>query len=76
MECPIEGAGVVSDTEDHWVRVVIDFLSSKGDKSCAVVEDDGNVLQTIDGDESLVGVVFEVQERTLHNLFWKCKMPP
>jgi hypothetical protein len=39
-------------------------LSSKGNKSCTIVEDDGNILQTIDGDESLVGVVLEVQERT------------
>ncbi len=76
MECPIEGADVVSDAEDNWVWVVVNFLSSKGDKSCTVVEDDGNILQTIDGDKSLVGVVFEVQERTLHNLFLKCKMPP
>jgi hypothetical protein len=71
VECPNEGTGVVSDAEDNRVRVVVNFTSCKNDEGRAVVDDDCDIFQAIDGDECVIGTVFEVQEHLLDNLFWE-----
>jgi hypothetical protein len=58
VERPIEGAGVLSDAEDSRVQVVVAFMSYKNDEGCAVVDDDCDIFQAIDGDECVIGIDF------------------
>jgi hypothetical protein len=58
VEHPIEGAGVVSDTEDNQVWVIVDFTSCKNNEGRAVVDDDRDIFQATDGDECVIGIIF------------------
>ncbi len=58
MEGPIKRAGINGDAENNRVRVIVDFTSRKNDEGCAVIDDDRDIFQAIDGDECVVGIVF------------------
>jgi hypothetical protein len=58
VEGPIKHAGIIGDTENDRVWVVVDFTSFKNDKGRAVIDDDCDIFQAIDGDECVVGIVF------------------
>ena len=58
------------------MRVIVNLAGCKDDQGCAVVYNDREILEAINGDESLVRVVFSVQESLLNNAFGKGEMPP
>ncbi len=60
VESPIEHACVVRDAKRKWMWIVIDFLCSKHDEWCAVVQYNGHIFKTVDWDERLVWIVLEV----------------
>ena len=55
--------------------VVINLLAAKNHKSCRV-DDDGYILQTVDGNNGQIRVVFHEEEGLLNNIFGKLQMPP
>jgi hypothetical protein len=46
--------------------------------TCWGLNDDGHLFETVDGNECLIRVVFQVQEHSLDYFFWfrEKKMPP
>ncbi len=58
MDCPIKCARVIGDTQNNRMRVIVGLMGCKDDQGCAVVYDDREILEAIDGDGSLVRVVF------------------
>jgi hypothetical protein len=58
VEGPIKCTGIIGDAENDRVQVVVDFTSPKNDEGHAVINDDHDIFQAIDGDECIVGIVF------------------
>ncbi len=58
MEGPIKHAGIIGDRENDRVWVVVDLTSRRKDEDHAVIDDDRDIFQAIDGDECVVGIVF------------------
>jgi hypothetical protein len=48
VQHPIECTCIICDTQDNWVRVIIDLAIFKHNKRCAVIQDDGHKFQAVD----------------------------
>ena len=61
VQSPVESARVVRDTQNDWMRVIVDFSRCKQDKGCTVIHDDCHIFETVDQNKQLVQLVLEVQ---------------
>ena len=76
VQGPVECVCVVRDTQNNWMRVIINFSRCKHDKEGTVIHDDGNIFETVDRNEWLVQIVLEMQERSLNYVPRESEMPP
>ena len=58
MEGTLKRAGIIADSENDRVQIIVDFTSRKTDKGRAVIDDDRDIFQAIDGDECVIRIVF------------------
>ncbi len=71
MQHPILGTNVVSYTEHHWMRVVVDLGFEQGSDGRAIIDNYCHILETIDGYEGITLVVGEMKQHSLNNLVWE-----
>jgi hypothetical protein len=76
MQCPILGANVVSYTEHHWMRVIVDLGFEQGSDGHAIIDNYCHILEAIDENEGIALVVGEMKQRSFNNLVWEGNIPP
>jgi len=76
VQSPIQCTDVISDTWDNWMWVIVDFSRCERHKGCTEIQDDGHILLTVDWDECLVWIIFEMQECSLDYFLWEQEVPP
>ena len=76
VQSPIQCTGVINDTQDNWMWVIIDFSRCECHKGCCTeIQDDGHIFQTVDRDECLVWIIFEMQECWLNYFLREREVP-
>jgi hypothetical protein len=58
VEGPIRRTGIIGDAKNNQVQVIVDFTSCKNNKGRAVIDDDIDIFEAIDGDECVIEIVF------------------
>ncbi len=56
--------------------VNVEFVAYQGGECCAIVYDDCDALETIDGYEILIRIILEMEKSPFNNFFWKSEVPP
>ena len=76
VDRPVFSADVVCHTEYYRMGIGGDIVLGKCVDGSTVIDDDGDVFETIDRDESLVLVVLHVQQSPMHDLIREWYVPP
>ena len=48
VQGPIQCTGIISNTQDNRMWVIIDFPRCKRHEGCTVIQDDGHIFQAVD----------------------------
>jgi hypothetical protein len=67
---------VVSYTEHHRTRVVVDLGFEQGSDGRTIIDNYCHILETIDGNRGIPFVVGETKQHLLNNLVWEGNIPP